>query len=262
MHTLAAFAYLRIIKLKFEKIPLSISEHISLLKGRDLTISDEGRCAKYLKHIGYYRLSAYFLPYQTNDEHLFKPGTSFDDVLNLYIFDRKLRILFLDIIERIEISLRAQLIDSFCHAYGTHGYTDEELFKPRYDHKWLINKISKDITRSHESFIQHYLNTYTSPQLPPFWMVAQILSFSELSILIENIKDDSILNDMALSLNIHKPVFLSWLKSLSQLRNICAHHGRLWNRVFGIKPKTVKKPINLWKGLSFSSKSLRNAKNL
>lgn len=237
--------------LKFNKPSLSIEEHITLLKDRGLVIPNELRCYRYIKNIGYYRLSAYLLPFQESMEHNFNQATCFDDVLNLYVFDRKLRLLLLDIIERIDISLRAQLIDGFCCQFGAHGYLKPKLFHQNYNHTWLIEKVTKEVKKSHETFIQHYMSKYTEPKLPPFWMVAQVLTFSELSQLITNLKDDSVGKSIANSLDIKMPVLSSWLKSLSHVRNVCAHHGRLWNRVFGIKPKIPKKEIDSWSNLSF-----------
>jgi abortive infection bacteriophage resistance protein len=93
----------------FNKPPLDLDPLIELLKKRGLNIDNIETAKYYLKFIGYYRLSAYFLSFQdatnSNSHHQFKQGTTFDDVLNLYIFDRKLRLLVLDAIERIEVAM-------------------------------------------------------------------------------------------------------------------------------------------------------------
>jgi abortive infection bacteriophage resistance protein len=93
---------------KYEKKFLNISEQVKLLKKRGLFFEDENRLRFYLKHINYYHLSAYFKTFQNNNEN-FKSGTGFEDVLNLYNFDKKLRLLLLDILERIEISFKSVL---------------------------------------------------------------------------------------------------------------------------------------------------------
>jgi len=92
--------------MQYTKPPLSIEQQIELLKSRGLEIPDHEQAAHYLYHLNYYRLSGYMLPFQEGTEHHFQAGTTFEHVLNLYLFDRKLRLLLMDAIERIEVSVR------------------------------------------------------------------------------------------------------------------------------------------------------------
>ena len=93
----------------YKKKPLLYTQQIELFKFRGLLIPDEAKAERYLNEISYYRLSAYALPFQ-KEKDKFDDGTTFQDVIGLYLFDRELRLLVLDAIERIEISIRSQLI--------------------------------------------------------------------------------------------------------------------------------------------------------
>lgn len=191
------------------------------------------------------------LPFQTKKaDHQFIVDMKFDDILNLYIFDRKLRLHLLEAIERIEISLRAQINDNFVLSYGTHGYLEKSNFREHYDHGWFINQLGKQYENSTEVFIEHYKTKYGEPYLPPFWMAIQLLTFKEITILLRNLNDITIANKIAQGLDITDTILFSWSRSLSDLRNICAHHSRVWNRVFGSKPKIPKKMPNNWIGNS------------
>jgi abortive infection bacteriophage resistance protein len=128
--------------LKFNKLATSANDLISKVEKRGLVIPDLERTNRYLTHIGYYRLSAYMLPFQINGtDHQFIPHTKFDDVLKLYIFDRKLRLHLLEAIERIEISLRSQMNDIFVLNYGAHGYLERKNFKENYNYDWFISQL-------------------------------------------------------------------------------------------------------------------------
>ena len=132
-------------KKKFEKKPMTPEEHIALMRSRGLVIKDEDKAAHYLKHIGYYRLSIYMLPFQRADKsdrhHDFAPGTDFEDILHLYSFDRKLRLLVIDALERIEISIKSVMVDTMCVPYGSHWYMRADLFQPEFKHTEFLDKI-------------------------------------------------------------------------------------------------------------------------
>ena len=84
----------------YNKLPLSFQDQISLLKSRGLIIDDEIKAISFLKEISYYRMSAYFIPYQT-EKDIFEKGTTFDQIIKTYSFDRELRLLVFSCIERI-----------------------------------------------------------------------------------------------------------------------------------------------------------------
>ena len=109
-------------KRPFNKPPTTYAQQLALLMQRGMCVDDADRAAFYLQHLNYYRLGAYWLPFEADHgSHRFVAGTSFDDVLNLYIFDRELRLLLLDAIERFEVSVRSLWAYHLAHEHGPHG---------------------------------------------------------------------------------------------------------------------------------------------
>jgi len=235
----------------FSKPPLSVANQLDQWIDRGLHVPDREQARHYLSVISYYRLSAYTLPFQVgNPEHHFRPGTSFGHILDLYIFDRELRLLLLDAIERIEVALRASMTNILSHHHGSHAYLQTEIFDTRYDHPWLIQRVRKQCEESHaEPFIAHYRSNYSLPELPPIWMVMEILTFKEVSVLFANLKQQTDKKAFARFWGLPDPVLRSWFRALSDLRNVCAHHSRTWNREFGSRPLIPKKKPSLWPDL-------------
>lgn len=234
----------------FQKPAHSIDDQIATLHGRGLAIPDTERARHYLRNISYFRLSAYTRPfYQPGlEEHRFLEGSAFDDVLRLYVFDRELRLLLLDAIERLEVALRAQLANTLAEHHGPHGYLDASIFDTRYNHAWLLNKLeSTSQGRDVESFLTHYRMKYQSaPTQPPIWMAAELLTFKEVSTLFANLRLPRDTQRIERHFGWKTPVLRSWFRSLSDLRNVCAHHGRVWNRVFGSRPEIPRKVPANW----------------
>jgi abortive infection bacteriophage resistance protein len=234
----------------FTKPAETIDEQITRLVERGLIIEDEQQARHYLANISYFRLSAYARPFYTPNlpEHQFLPETRFKDILRLYVFDRELRLLLLDAIERIEVALRAQLTNTLAEHHDPHGYLNAQIFDDRYDHQWLLNKLTKEGNqRVVESYLEHYLNKYTSaPIQPPIWMAVELLTFKEISTLFSHLKDPKDTQRIEAHFGWKFPLLKSWFRSLSDLRNLCAHHARVWNREFGSRPEIPKKIRQLW----------------
>lgn len=241
---------------QFDKPALSIADHIQKLKDRSLIITDEVSASFCLSNISYFRLSAYTRPFYEPDrvDHLFKRGTRFEDVLSLYTFDRELRLLLLDAIERIEVSLRAQMTNTLGRRYGPHGYLDSKLFDTRYDYSWLLEKLADDSKRREaETFLKHYRNKYIqAPEQPPIWMAVELLTFKEVSTLFSNLKNPIDTQQIESHFQFKYTLLKSWFRSLSDLRNLCAHHARVWNREFGSCPELPKRPPKKWPSLPLS----------
>lgn len=236
-------------KKTFVKPALSLDEQINLLLERGLVIKDEPRARHYLKYIGYYRLSGYSLIFQKSGSvagpHAFKDGVTFDDILDCYIFDRELRLLVMDAIERIEVAVRTVISNTMSERHGPHWYMDKKLFVDQYNHEGLLSQIKKETNyqqekRHHIEFIAHYYKNYHSPELPPSWMVAEVLSIGAWSVMFAQIKDREDQKEICKSFGIPYNVMGSWLHSLTYLRNLCAHHASLWNRRFTFTPKIMK----------------------
>ncbi len=250
-------------KRTYTKPPLRFEDQLELLKSRGLDVPDEKKAIAYLQEISYYRLSAYFLPYQSAKDQ-FDVGTTFEQILDTYTFDRELRLLVFDCIERIEVAIRTQII--YCmslHYQDAHWQDKPQYFFPPYrnkinviidPYKNLQNIITKaKTTRRPEVFIKHYLNTYDNPANPPSWMCLELLTIGELSNLYEGLRNNNDRARIASFFGLHHKVFASWIHTLAYVRNLCAHHSRLWNRELAIEPFKLKKPRSPWVGAAFEN---------
>jgi len=237
------------LRIPFVKPPLSVPEQLERLTSRGLIISDPVATAHYLNHIGYYRLSGYARSFQKDISGQgtadFKPGTTFEDILDRYVFDRKLRLVVMDAVERIEVSIRSALSNAIATRHGSHWYQDIKMFDPAIGHITLLDKIKIQIGYAPEysdrrdTYIQHYYDKYSSPELPPCWMVFESVSFGIISKSYKNLIYPEF-NFICKPLELNHTILRSWLHSISYIRNICAHHSRLWNRECRIKPLVAK----------------------
>jgi abortive infection bacteriophage resistance protein len=111
--------------LKFIKPAKSFDEQLELLISRGMQVRDREKALNHLSHINYYRLEAYWLPYEVSRAtHQFADNTDLNTILSHYLFDREFRLLLLDAIERIEVSFRTQWAYHISHSYGPHGYLE------------------------------------------------------------------------------------------------------------------------------------------
>lgn len=241
---------------QYNKIPLSFQKQIELLKSRNLIIDDEPKALSYLQEISYYRLSAYFLPYQ-NAKDNFENDITFEQIIKTYSFDRELRLLVFDCIERIEVAIRTQFIYQMALHYNDSHWQDNQnhfitpyynkignLVNPFADFQAIISKAKT--ARTPETFIKHYINTYNKPANPPSWMCFELLTIGELSHIYRGLKNNADKKRIADFFEVHPTVFTSWLHTLTYVRNICAHHSRLWNRDLAIEPEKLLKPKGNW----------------
>ena len=224
----------------YDKPHLTYTDQTALLKNRGLIVNDAEFAVSKLKHISYYRLSAYFMPFQPSKD-TFDGKATFEQIIDLYHFDKELRILTFNAIEKIEIFLRTSIAYNFSREHGAFGYADEANFCPQKDDDfaWLQDDITKETGRSKEAFIKHFRDNYSNEHLP-IWMTVEIISFGTLSKLYTMLcpqTEKEILNGIGLP----SFVFKNWLHVFSYVRNICAHHSRLWNRRFVIKAKIPNK---------------------
>ena len=248
--------------MEYTKPPLFIDQQIDLLISRGMRIDNKDRATRYLNHINYYRFRAYWLPFEEKldqTEHQFKAGTTFDDALKLYLFDRKFRLLVMEAIERVEISFRTRFAHELSLKYGSHAHLDASLFKRSDIYHQHIESLRGEIKRSQETFIEHYRMTYDAPELPPIWAVCEVMTFGQLSMWFNNLKRRSDRKTIASIYRIDEVILGSFMHHLTHIRNLSAHHSRLWNRriVFTMTIPTL--PAELAK--QFNPKAGRNIYN-
>lgn len=221
--------------ISFNKTPTTHTQQIAILQERGMVVNDPKEAEFYLQHINYYRLSAYWRFYEKDQQnHIFKSGVCFVDILNIYIFDRELRLLILDAIERIEVSIRSQWAYHLAHKTGAYAYLEDQLVSNKQRGKENTEKLKVQIEHSSEKLIKYFKN---SNQEPPVWVVCELMSLGLLSRFYSNLKPISTANAIAVIYGLHANILKSWLHHLSEIRNICAHHGRLWDKRFTFRPK-------------------------
>lgn len=201
--------------------------------------------------------------FQTGDNYIFNDGVEFADLINLFNFDSELRHITFKAIEKIEIAYRVAISNIMCKKYGSHWFTKKETFKTQINPNTnqeidyaqicedIINKeIKKKDNEYAETFIANYYSKYSEPELPPFWIVVETFTIGSLNKLFQNInqKDKKeIVEYLGFTSDAKFIRFSNWLFALSVIRNICAHHSRLFNRIFRISPSKHEK-IEEFKG--------------
>jgi abortive infection bacteriophage resistance protein len=225
----------------YKKTTETIEALISKLRLRGLTITDENAAITALTFIGYYRLRGYFIPYyhmtqerkpQIQEPKTFIPGTTLENIIELYEFDRKLRLIVLEQIQKVEIGMRTCLSEYMSAKYGCHWFMNLTNLDNDYNYEGFF----KQIRDSKEIFIDHYNVTYDHPKYPPSWMITETLSFGSWSRIYKNLHHYD-QKRIAQKFNIRSAeVMASWFHTLSHFRNLAAHHNRIWNRTFKAFP--------------------------
>ncbi len=164
--------------MRFAKPSLTLDQQLDLLNHRGLVVPDRERARRYLGFIGYYRLSGYMLRFQSGGRgdrrHNFSDGVTFDDVLDDYVFDRRLRLLTMDALERIEVAVKAVIFNELAEQFGSHWYMDASVFRSRMAHRRFVDEVREATGAAHSAsshrrtpFLNHYFGKYDSPPLPP-----------------------------------------------------------------------------------------------
>ncbi len=227
--------------MQFSKDSLTFEQQLERLFERGLHVEDKQSAITYLSHINYYRLGTYCWSFiNDHNSHKFAVGTTFEQILNLYIFDRELRLLLLDAIERIEVSLRTQWAYHLSKKYGSHAHLNAEAFSKKFNHQEFIDKLSEELVRTSDKHIKNQQYKYDEAT-PAIWIICEVMSFGGLSRCYDVIGRRAIKMDIADAYKLKEAALSSFLHHITTVRNICAHHSRLWNRDFTI---TMKLPTN------------------
>jgi abortive infection bacteriophage resistance protein len=223
--------------MKYDKPALTLEQQADRLISRGLA-GDRELIRQRLSSVNYYRLSGYLYPFRNPDD-TFRPGTTFEAVWQRYAFDRHLRLLVMDAIERIEIAVRAQLAYHHAHLHGPFDYATDANSLPKLDaqdYADFLERITNETSWSKERFVTHFKQKYgDSHECLPVWMVIEIMSFGSVLTFYRG-ASHQVKKAVANAFGMPDTVFDSWLLTLNTARNICAHHGRLWNRENGVKP--------------------------
>lgn len=205
-----------------------------LIEFHKLNIDDRSKAIAILKKVNYYRLSAYGIGLKKKDNpEEYTEGTSLSSIYKLYSFDSSFKNLLIHIIEQIEIQLRTQISNHLALKYGPEGYMDPTVF---------ISKTAKDGTDVYSNIIEHFIEERNRQKNIPFvkhhmnkyaghfpiWVAVELFTFGNLSSMYSIMRD--IDRQAIASLYNTEPSHLqSWILALIEVRNICAHYGRLYN---------------------------------
>jgi abortive infection bacteriophage resistance protein len=236
--------------IQYGKPALTTDQQVDLLIRRGMHIADRVQARQYLTHISYYRLRAYWLPFEqaaaNGDDHAFAASADFATVLAIYDFDRELRLLLIDAIERVEISLRTRLANVLSLRYGPFAHGEPVHFaKP---HLWQQSRdeLAKEYARSRETFAEHYRSRYPQLPSPPLWVACELMTLGHLSRWLQNLRIPKDRQTIADAYGLDEKVLVSFAHHLTIVRNHCAHHGRVWNRKLSLKMQIPgKKPAGL-----------------
>lgn len=232
----------------YTKQPLDYPCILQMLKDRGLIIKDDNVASEQLKIMSYFRLANYLRPMEQDKiTHAFKPNSFFDNAVNLYYFDKKLRALLFTAIQSFEIALRSKLIHHFSMAYGAFWLMDRRLYADKKIFTDCYIRVQQEVFRSKEDFIQEHFDKYNNPIIPPVWKTLEVVSFGTLSRIFCNLSDTKIKKKIAREFNLPQHKLLeSWCKSAVTLRNNLAHHSRTWNRAYPIQPQLPQSLNGSW----------------
>ena len=239
------------------QLPLSIDEHIKYLQQKGMLFPNMEAATRLFSRVSYSRLKYYWRDFLDEDsDGNFVDDISFATIIQRYDFDHNLRVILFDAIETIEVALRAKIIDHMSKAAGNGlWYLDSTLFEDKQRHQNFVLDLKYEFERSTEPFAKKYITEHTdwdcnslSGDNPDAWLIIEVATFGTLSKMYKNLKSQlpqrsAIANDFGL---YSSKDFSNWIEVISLMRNIVAHHSRLWDRSFGKKIIVPKGRKHTW----------------
>lgn len=231
-----------LVTVPYAKPALSLDQQLTKLESRGLVVADRTRAKLTLEGISYYRLSGYWHWLRDPATGAFRAGATFEEAVRLYEFDRRLRLVVLAGIERVEVLLRAALIHELSSRFGAFAHCQSITFRVGFDHaRWSLG-VEDETQRAREEFLEHFKAKYQGFPRVPIWMATEVASFGSLSRLFRLGLERSLVAAVSGRLGVHPSLAPSWIHSIAVVRNIAAHHGRLWNRTLGVSPTVPRDP--------------------
>ena len=216
----------------YTKHHASPNDRIKYLISKGLIAPQQSVAVRKIESIGYERLRIYFLSRRDQPDKTFRPGTTYKDILQLYECDVRLREVSFKAVGRFEIAFKNVLSDTMSRRYGSHPYYDREVFKNAKAHNQALCQVIRTFDNTRDERARHYRRTYDPPALPPIWTLKEFLSFGGTVRLYASLAGP-LRGDVARTFGVPRlPIFDNWVQCFVDLRNICAHHDRLFNRRF------------------------------
>ena len=236
-----------IARVSFAKSAATPQALLTKLQAGGLAVPDAPEALNYLSFVGHYRLKGYWFHLTDPVTKQFKPGVSFDVIRDRYEFDRRLRAIILEGVERLEVAVRTALCNHLSLKYDPFWYLQPSIFRPvaSFGIGGMLNKIEGEVARSKEkAFIDSYLKKYDEPYLPPSWAMAECVTMGMWSRIFQILKDPADKKSISAKFGIPQvEVFESWLHTISVARNMAAHHDRFLNNKLRVSPANFKNKL-------------------
>ena len=227
-------------ELKAQQEPTNVEQQIENLKNIGLIIEDEEKAKKFLNDVSYFRLiKAYSLGLKKKNGN-FYPGTTFEKIVELYLFNANFRQAIFAQIEKVEVNLRCRIANYFSVKYGVLGYENSDNFVSEEHHIQFINDINIEISRNKKApFVKNFQTNYIDGKIP-FYALVELMSFGTLSKFYKNMKNEDKKN-IAKTYGVKFIYLESWIENIAFIRNVCAHYGRLYNAKIPKMPSLYNK---------------------
>lgn len=225
----------------YNKPHASPLQRVRHLQSKGLTVARPNVAARKIEAIGYERLRIYLLSRRDQPGRTFRLGTTYQDIIQLYECDARLRALAFEAVGRFELAFRNTISEVLSRQFGSHPYNDPAAFKHPVAHSEALTSVHQTFNRSRDERARHYRQSYISPVLPPIWTFKEFLTFGGAQYFYARL-DGSVRSTVAQAFGVPRlPIFESWMHCFVDLRNICAHHGRLFNRRFQKQPSLLQR---------------------
>lgn len=223
---------------KAHQEPIDLDQQIENLISLELEVKDRTYAKEILERVSYYRLiKAYSITLKENDRYI--EGTTFEDIVDLYLFDMDLRHILFTLIEHIEVYLRAVITNYFSLKYGNFGYKDIGHYQNESKQENTLNELYREINRNKRSpSIRNFQENYELGAIP-LYAAIEVASFGTISKMYKNMKNVD-KKEIASVFGVHYTYLESWIENLAYVRNICAHYGRLYGAKLTKTPKLYK----------------------
>ena len=226
---------------QYDKPQISIPEQINLLKLDGLSFKDESKAKHILENISLFRMKSYLMPLREIGQRKFKKRACFEEAYALYKFDSELRKIICSELEKIEVSIRTQLSLIMGDYFGIYWFEKSENFRNPSRHSGLLSSVKSELCRSDDEAIIGFQRKYSN-LFPPTWITFEISSFGTLSMMYRYLRPGQARRKVARFYGLSDTVMESWLHAIVYVRNICAHHSRLWNRKLSINALIPRSP--------------------
>ena len=232
---------------------LSVTQLLQKLIDAGMTIGNRVEAERALSTIGYYRLKGYCFHWYDHTTNKYQAGTDFSKVLSLYHFDAELSHLLFGYLSKIEVALRARLVNAFQSSQDALVLNDPSVFDEKEKYWKNQSSIASEIARSNDVFIQHNFDNHDGAI--PLWATVEVMTFGTLSKVIKtlNTGNQSAYNILAQHYKFQstngnyvtpsKKMLSSWIQAVSNMRNVCAHNSRIYNRAVAIRPQLISSDI-------------------